>query len=129
MEAAVEKLEASYRGHMKERLEMLRERVEGGAMRRGGVDSKTLVGNVGTTECGTNQVGRATPTKVGTTSARRVGVGLARHTEGAGAGEGGDARASGEGNGSSTGVGSEGATGRRSNQHSRGSRWRPRSRI
>ena len=30
MEAAVEKLEASYRGHMKERLEMLRERVEGG---------------------------------------------------------------------------------------------------
>ena len=30
MEAAVEKLEASYRGQMKERLEMPRERVEGG---------------------------------------------------------------------------------------------------
>ena len=29
MEAAVEKLEASYRGQMKERLEMLRKRVEG----------------------------------------------------------------------------------------------------
>ena len=30
MEAAVEKLEASYRGHMKERVEMLCKRVEGG---------------------------------------------------------------------------------------------------
>ena len=30
MEAVVEKLEASYRGQMKERVEMLRERVEGG---------------------------------------------------------------------------------------------------
>ena len=30
MEAAVEKLEASYRGQMKERVEMLRKRVEGG---------------------------------------------------------------------------------------------------
>ena len=30
MEAAVEKLEASYRGQMKERVEMLREWVEGG---------------------------------------------------------------------------------------------------
>ena len=30
MEAAVEKLEASYRGQMKERVEMLRGRVEGG---------------------------------------------------------------------------------------------------
>ena len=29
MEAAVEKLEATYRGQMKERVEMLRERVEG----------------------------------------------------------------------------------------------------
>ena len=30
MEAAVEKLEASYRGQMKEQVEMLRKRVEGG---------------------------------------------------------------------------------------------------
>ena len=30
MEAAVEKLEASYRGQMKERVEMIRDRAEGG---------------------------------------------------------------------------------------------------
>ena len=90
MEAAVKKLEASYRGQMKERVEMLRKRVEGGCA-GGGVDSKTLVGNTGTIEDRTDQVVRATPTRVGTMSARGVGAGPARHTEGAGAREGGDA--------------------------------------
>ena len=110
METSVKKLKASYRGQTKERLEMLREQV-GGAARRGGVDSRILVGNAGTTEGRTNQGGRATPTRVGAMSAQEVGAGPARHMEGAGAGEGGGARVGGEGDGAGTGVGDEGATG------------------
>ena len=40
MEAAVKKLEASYRGQMKEWVEMLRERVEGGAAREAKLTAK-----------------------------------------------------------------------------------------
>ena len=56
-----------------------------------------------------NKVGRAAPTRVGTTSVRGVGAGPERHTKCAGAVEGGDAREGGKGDGAGTRVGGEGA--------------------